>query len=506
MPESAGEGIMRACVCAAWIVIALSGCNLAQAGQDSHPDRDREPARAWTDFKAGKTAEGPPGAGPEALPALIRVAEPSPAGPPAAPNTGAPAAIYEQLDLFVTALDKIRTEYADPVDDRELIKNAIRGMARAAMGLNDGPETKGAIRELRHPEPKAGTMDELLDALGSYVEQLRRTQKGWGSGSGEKLITAAIAGMLEGLDRQSSYIAPQGNNRCRSGSVGVEVKEEDEPLRVVSVIEASPAMQAGIRGGDVITHVDGVALSGLPVRDAVARLCGPAGSAVRVTVVREGQSQPIEITIVRQLVRIVPVPYGIEGNIGRIKIKTFQSAHIYEYLKQAIEDLQRAIGSKLKGYVIDLRGNSGGLLDQAIKVADAFLDKGMIVVIRRRDGSKSYTANPGDLTGGKPIVVLIDGGTASGAEIVASALQDQRRAVIVGVPSLGVASIQTQISIGGGHAIRLTTGRMLRTAGVSWEGKGIQPDIVVHAPPGDGNGAQSDPQLQAAMDAIRRHR
>jgi carboxyl-terminal processing protease len=178
----------------------------------------------------------------------------------------------------------------------------------------------------------------------------------------------------------------------------------------------------------------------------------------------------------------VPVPYSAEGDIARIKIKTFQSSRTYEYLKQAIEDLRRKIGSKLKGYVIDLRGNSGGLLDQAIKVADAFLEKGVIVVTRPRNGNKRYTATPGDLTDGKPIVVIIDGETASGAEIVASALQDQRRAIIVGVPSLGVASIQTHIPIGRGHAIWLTTERMFRAAGASWEGQGIQPDILAERP------------------------
>jgi carboxyl-terminal processing protease len=214
----------------------------------------------------------------------------------------------------------------------------------------------------------------------------------------------------------------------------------------------------------------------------VAKLCDPVDSVVKVSLVREGLSRPIEINVVRQVVQIVPVPYRVEGDIGWIKIKTFQSEQTYEYLKQAIEGLQRTIGPKLKGYVIDLRGNSGGLLDQATKVADAFLDQGLIVLTRRRDATKRYMATPGDLTEAKPIVVLINEQTASGAEIVASCLQDQHRAIIVGTASFGMASIQTLIPLDDKHAIRLTTAQMFRAGGDSWEGKGIQPDIMIPHP------------------------
>jgi carboxyl-terminal processing protease len=438
------------------------------------------------------------GVTPEPLPAPTPLAEPWPTKPPAAPKAGAQP-IYQQLELFGVALKKIRAEYADPVDDRMLIKNAIRGMAKAVPGLNEDPETKSAIKKLEAADPKTGTINALLNVFGGYIEHVRKSEGGWDSRRDEKLITAAIGGMLEGLDPHSSFIAGAGKNPCESGSAGIEAKLENETLKVVTAIDASPAMNAGIRGGDAITHVDGTALTGLSLPDAIAKLCGPAGSTVRVTLLREGQTSPIEINVVRERVRIKHVSHRLEGDVGWIKIKGFQSEEAYESLKKAIEDLQRTSGAKLKGYVIDLRGNSGGLLDEAIKVADAFLERGVIVLVRRRDETKPHVATSGDLTGGKPLAVLIDRQTASGAEIVASSLQGQHRATIVGVASFGMASIQTLIPLDAQRAMRLTTGRMFRANGSTWEGKGIEPDVTVQAQQDSDRG---DAPFQAALDVL----
>ena len=226
----------------------------------------------------------------------------------------------------------------------------------------------------------------------------------------------------------------QVQTRGDFGGPGVEVTMEDGVVKVIAPIEDAPASRAGILAGDYITHLDGECLQGLTLNEAVEKMRGPVNSTVTVTILRKGVSNPIQARVIREIIRISPVKYSAEDDVGWIKIKTFQSEHTYEYMKQAIEDLKKTIGPKLKGYVIDLRNNPGGLLDQAIAVSDAFLDQGAIVLTKGRNANESSRANakPGDITEGKPLVVLINGASAAASEIVAGALQDHKRATVVG--------------------------------------------------------------------------
>ena len=328
--------------------------------------------------------------------------------------------IYKQLDLFGEVLERVRLEYVEKPDDSKLIENAINGM-------------------------------------------------------------------LQGLDPHSSYLTPkefqdmQVQTRGEFGGLGIEVTMEDGIVKVISPIDNTPADRAGVLSGDYITHLDGESIQGLSLNEAVEKMRGPVDSPITLTLVRKGVGAPIQAKIVRDVVRINPVKYSAEGDVGWIKIKTFQSEHTYEYMKQAVDDLKKTIGSDLKGYVIDLRNNPGGLLDQAIAVSDAFLDRGAIVLTKGRNASETQRANakPGDVTDGKPIVVLINGGSASASEIVAGALKDHKRAEVVGTRSFGKGSVQTMIPLGANGGLRLTTARYYTPSGKSIQATGIEPSYVV---------------------------
>jgi carboxyl-terminal processing protease len=251
-------------------------------------------------------------------------------------------------------------------------------------------------------------------------------------------------------------------------------------VKVVSPIDDTPAFKAGIKAGDLITHLDGKPVLGLTLNDAVDKMRGKVGSAIEITVRREGTAEPLKFRIVRDVIKIKSVRYSVYDNVGYIRITTF-NAQTDPGLRNALNDIQKQTGKNLLGYVVDLRNNPGGLLDQAIAVADDFLDKGEIVSTRGRneEDTKRDNATPGDLTDGMPVVVLINGGSASASEIVAGALQDHRRAVLMGTKSFGKGSVQTIISLPGGTAIRLTTARYYTPSGRSIQAKGIEPDIVV---------------------------
>jgi len=302
----------------------------------------------------------------------------------------------------------------------------------------------------------------------------------------QELIEAAIQGMLASLDPHSSYMNAksfrdmQVQTKGEFGGLGIEVTMENGLVKVVSPIDDTPAARAGLKTGDFITHLDGEQVMGLSLQEAVEKMRGPVNSDIKLTVRREGVEKPIDFTLTRAVIKIQSVRSRTEGDIGYIRITTFNEL-TDKGVERSIEQIKKDAGKKLIGYVIDLRNNPGGLLDQAVSVSDAFLDKGEIVSTRGRnaDEGQRYNARTGDLAEGLPIVVLINGGSASASEIVAGALQDHRRAVVLGTKSFGKGSVQTIIPLPGHGAMRLTTARYYTPSGRSIQAKGIEPDIVV---------------------------
>ncbi len=304
-----------------------------------------------------------------------------------------------------------------------------------------------------------------------------------------KLVHAAINGMLSGLDPHSSYMDAksyrdmQVQTRGEFGGLGIEVTQEDGAVKVVTPIDDTPAARAGIRAGDVITHLNGESIQGLTLSQAVDKMRGAVNTKITLRIVRKGVDKPIDVTLVRDVIRVRSVKSQIEGSdVGYIRISSFNE-QTAEGLKKAIADITAQIPpDKLKGYVLDLRNNPGGLLDQAIAVCDTFLDHGTIVSTRGRDDEETqrFDAHAGDLINGKPLIVLINGGSASASEIVAGALQDDKRATILGTRSFGKGSVQTIIPLGSGNgALRLTTARYYTPSGRSIQALGITPDIEI---------------------------
>jgi len=303
-----------------------------------------------------------------------------------------------------------------------------------------------------------------------------------------KLVETAINGMLTGLDPHSSYMDAksfrdmQVQTRGEFGGLGIEVTMEDGVIKVVAPIDDTPAAKAGVQANDFITHIDDEPVQGLTLNQAVEKMRGPANTRIKLRIVRKGQDKPVELTLTRDVIKVLSVRSHSEGDdVGYIRITQF-TEQTNEGLKKAIADLTAQDGDKLKGFVLDLRNNPGGLLDQAIAVCDAFLEKGEIVSTRGRnaDEIQRFSAKPGDLTKGKPIIVLINGGSASASEIVAGALQDHKRATVLGTRSFGKGSVQTIIPLGSGNgALRLTTARYFTPSGHSIQAKGIVPDIEV---------------------------
>jgi len=327
------------------------------------------------------------------------------------------------------------------------------------------------------------------------------------------LIEAAINGMLTSLDPHSSYLPPndfddmQVQTRGEFGGLGIEVTQEDGFVRVIAPMDDTPAMEAGVEAGDFITHVDGEALLGLTLEQAVDMMRGPIGSEIVITVVRDGQDQPFDITIVRDRIRLTAVRHRLEGNTAILRISTFND-QTFPNLRDGLLELIEEVGGleNLNGVVIDMRNNPGGLLSQAIRVSDAFLDQGEIVSTRGRDpeDGERYNATPGDLIEGLPMVVLINGGSASASEIVAGALQDHRRAVVVGTNSFGKGSVQSIMPMAGDGAIRLTTSLYYTPAGRSIQALGIAPDILVEQRPPAEVDEEEDTPLPSRNEASLR--
>jgi carboxyl-terminal processing protease len=306
----------------------------------------------------------------------------------------------------------------------------------------------------------------------------------------EKLIENAINGMLSSLDPHSSYLNPKDfsdmrvQTRGEFGGLGIEVTMEDELVKVVSPIDDTPAARAGVLAGDKISKIDGENVRGLSLQDAVEKMRGPVNTPIVLTIIREGADKPLEITLIRDVIQVKAVKYRVEGDdVGYLKVTSF-TEQTYENLEEAIKKIQGQLGDKVKGYVLDLRLNPGGLLDQAVSVSDTFLDRGEIVSTRGRneDETRRYSARTGDLIGGKPLIVLINGGSASASEIVAGALQDHKRATVLGTRSFGKGSVQTIIPLGSNGALRLTTALYYTPSGRSIQAKGIEPDIKVEQP------------------------
>jgi carboxyl-terminal processing protease len=304
-----------------------------------------------------------------------------------------------------------------------------------------------------------------------------------------KLIETAINGMLAGLDPHSSYMDSksfkdmQVQTRGEFGGLGIEVTMEEGLIKVVAPIDETPAAKAGILANDIITKLDEDQVQGLTLNQAVEKMRGPVNTKIKLTIIRKGQDKPIEVTILRDIIRVRAVRSEVKGDdVGYIRMTQFNE-QTTEGLKKAIADVSAKVSDdKLKGYILDLRNNPGGLLDQAISVSDAFLQKGEIVSTRGRNAEETqrFNARPGDLTKGKPVIVLINGGSASASEIVAGALQDHKRASVIGTRSFGKGSVQTIIPLGSGNgALRLTTARYYTPSGRSIQAKGITPDIEV---------------------------
>lgn len=334
-----------------------------------------------------------------------------------------------------------------------------------------------------------GSVYEQLDLFGDIFERIRA---GYVEDVNEKdLIEAAINGMLTSLDPHSSYLsaddadAMRVQTRGEFGGLGIEVTQEEGWVKVVSPMDGTPADAAGILAGDFITAVDGENVLGLTLDQAVDLMRGPVGSEIIITVVREGEIEPFDVSIIRDTIKLTAVRSRTEGNAIVLRIATFSDQTFTDLEAGFNEQVAEAGGlENVDGVILDLRNNPGGLLNQAIYVSDAFLEAGEIVSTRGREAQDSdrYNAAVGDLANGKPIVVLINGGSASASEIVAGALQDHRRAIVIGTKSFGKGSVQTVVPLKGDGAMRLTTARYYTPSGRSIQALGISPDIIVEQP------------------------
>jgi carboxyl-terminal processing protease len=367
---------------------------------------------------------------------------------------------------------------------KKVMMAAIGG---AALGLLATTQIAGPL--LAQEAREATNVYEQLDLFGDIFERIRAEYVE--EVDEKELIEAAINGMLTSLDPHSSYLSAEAAAAMRVstsgefGGLGIEVTQEEGWVKVVSPMDGTPADVAGIMAGDFITAVDGESVLGLTLDDAVRLMRGPVGAEIIVTVVREGEVEPFDVSIIRDTIKLTAVRSRTEGNAVVLRVTTFNE-QTFPNLKEGMEKQIEDAGGidNVDGFVVDLRNNPGGLLNQAIYVSDAFLDAGEIVSTRGRgaaDGDR-FNASRGDLAQGKPIVVLINGGSASASEIVAGALQDHRRAIVVGTNSFGKGSVQTVVPLKGDGAMRLTTSRYYTPSGRSIQSLGISPDIIVEQP------------------------
>ncbi|MBE0412285.1 S41 family peptidase [Yoonia sp.] len=387
----------------------------------------------------------------------------------------------------------------------KLILAAVGG---AALGLVVSSQLAGPL--LAQEAKNNASVYEQLDLFGDIFERIRAGYVE--QVDDKKLIEAAINGMLTSLDPHSSYLSADDAAKMRVqtsgefGGLGIEVTQEDGWVKVVSPMDGTPADAAGILAGDYITSVNGESVLGLTLDQAVDLMRGPVGSEIIITVVRDGEGEPFDVSLIRDTIKLTAVRTRTEGNAIVLRVTTFNE-QTYPNLRDGLAEQVADAGGveNVDGIVLDLRNNPGGLLNQAIFVSDAFLDAGEIVSTRGReltDGER-FNATAGDLAQGKPIVVLINGGSASASEIVAGALQDHRRAIIVGTNSFGKGSVQTVVPLRGDGAMRLTTARYYTPSGRSIQALGISPDIIVQQPRRSAAGVEDDtdaPQPRAEAD------
>lgn len=362
------------------------------------------------------------------------------------------------------------------------LKNWIMAGAIAGFAFTAGYSVNSTLALAQ-----GGRTYELMDLFADVFERVKRDYVE--EVSDEKLVEAALNGMLTSLDPHSAYLNPkhfedmQIQTKGEFGGLGIEVTMEDGVVKVVSPIDETPAARAGIHPNDFITHLDGVSIMGLSLADAVEKMRGKPGTDIRLTIFRKDEDRSFDVTLTRAVITIQSVRSHLEdGNIAYIRITTF-SEKTDEWVRKAFKDLKAQAGKPLAGVILDLRNNPGGLLEQAISVSDTFLTGGEIVSTRSRDprDTQRFNARPGDLAEGLPIVVLINGGSASASEIVAGALQDHRRATLVGMQSFGKGSVQTVMPLPGHGAMRITTARYYTPSGRSIQAVGIEPDIILDA-------------------------
>ena len=371
-----------------------------------------------------------------------------------------------------------------------------RYLAILILGFLGGALAVGQLdRSVLMAESKAGSEDRniVYEKLNLFGEVFDRIRSGYVEEvNSEDLISAAINGMLTSLDPHSGYMPPESfedmqvDTKGAFGGLGIEVTQEDGFVKVVAPMDGTPAAEAGMQSGDFITHVDGEAILGLTLSEAVDRMRGPVGSEVTLTIVRDLESEPFDVLIVRDIIKLTAARLRVEDEIIIIRITTFNeqtTPNIKKGIREKIEELGGM--ENVVGFVIDLRNNPGGLLSEAISVSDMFLHQGEIVSTRGRtaNNAKRYSASKGDLAEERPIVVLINGGSASASEIVAGALQDHKRAVILGTKSFGKGSVQSVLPLGENGAMRLTTARYYTPAGRSIQALGVVPDIIVEPLP-----------------------
>jgi carboxyl-terminal processing protease len=374
-----------------------------------------------------------------------------------------------------------------PVRREPMMKNAIRNLPVLLAGLLLGglfSLTHGVSAEKKEPQALP------LEDLRAFSEVLEKIKTDYVESVDDKtLLSSAIRGMLMGLDPHSAYLEPDEYKDLRVGTsgefggLGIEVSMEDGFVKVVAPIDDTPAARAGVKAGDLIIRLDDTPVKGMSLNEAVKIMRGKPGTTIHLTIMREGVEQPLKIAIERDVIKVKSVKSRVlEPGYGYVRITQFQ-APTDDNLREAVDQLKAQSGGELKGIVLDLRNNPGGVLNGAVAVADAFLEKGVIVSTRGRedDTETKYNAKPNDILKGAPIVVLVNGGSASASEIVAGALQDHRRAVVVGSKTFGKGSVQTILPMENGAALKLTTARYYTPSGRSIQAEGVTPDIPLEA-------------------------
>ena len=341
---------------------------------------------------------------------------------------------------------------------------------------------------IQHKIARAENRQETYKQLNLFGDVFQRVQEQYVEEvTDKKLIESAISGMLQSLDPHSSYLTPESykdmqvKTKGKFGGLGIEITMEDGVVKVVSPIDDTPAADAGMKSGDLIIGINGESIRGLSINDAVSKLRGPVGSKIIITVVRD-KKDPFEIEITRDVIKIRSVRHNVIKNIGYVRLTTFSDTTT-SGLEKSVDKIKKELGKKFQGLILDLRNNPGGLLNQSISVTDSFLNQGEIVSTqgRKEDDTSRIFAKKGDIIDGKPMIVLINSGSASASEIVAGALKDHSRAIIVGTRSFGKGSVQSIIPLAGNGAMRLTTARYYTPSGISIQAKGIEPDIIVEA-------------------------